>query len=228
MAEELRVSIDIVSDVVCPWCYVGQKRLEEAMTLAPEIGIDLRWRPYQLDPTIPPEGLDRDSYMKAKFGEDGRLEEMQVRLEEIGRDVGIVFHFADIARSPNTLDAHRLIRWAASADNNVQNAVAKRLFQFYFEEGRDVGDRAVLIEAARECGMDATLVETLLAAGADTQEVKTEIETARRMGVTGVPCFLFENRYAIIGAQDAETLADAMRQIAGAKARGELEGPAQG
>lgn len=229
MAEEQRISIDIVSDVVCPWCYVGQKRLEEAMALAPEIGVDLRWRPYQLDPTIPPEGHDRDSYMKAKFGDGGRLEEMQVRLEETGRDVGIVFHFADITRSPNTLDAHRVIRWAASTGGqNVQSAVAKRLFQFYFEEGRDVGDRAVLIEAARECGMDATLVETLLAAGADTDEVKAEIDTARRMGVTGVPCFLFENRYAVIGAQDAETLADAIRQIAGAKARGELDGAAEG
>ncbi|MGY6707554.1 MAG: DsbA family oxidoreductase [Rhizobiaceae bacterium] len=224
MAEEQRISIDIVSDVVCPWCYVGQKRLEEAMALAPEIGVDLRWRPYQLDPTIPPEGLDRDSYMKAKFGEDGRLEEMQVRLEELGRDAGIIFHFADITRSPNTLDAHRLIRWAASADGtDVQDAVVKRLFQLYFEEGRDVGDRAVLIAAARECGMDATLVETLLGAGADLDEVQAEIETARRMGVTGVPCFLFENRYAVIGAQDAETLADAIRQIAAAKARGELD-----
>lgn len=224
MAEEQRISIDIVSDVVCPWCYVGQKRLEEAMALAPEIGVDLRWRPYQLDPTIPPEGLDRHSYMKAKFGEDGRLEEMQVRLEELGRDAGIIFHFADITRSPNTLDAHRLIRWAASADGtDVQDAVVKRLFQLYFEEGRDVGDRAVLIAAARECGMDATLVETLLGAGADLDEVQAEIETARRMGVTGVPCFLFENRYAVIGAQDAETLADAIRQIAAAKARGELD-----
>ena len=114
---------------------------------------------------------------------------MQTRLEETGRDAGIVFHFGDITRSPNTLDAHRVIRWAASADGrNVQNAVAKRLFQFYFEEGRDVGDRAVLIEAARECGMDAALVETLLAADADVAEVKAEIDTARRMGVTGVPC----------------------------------------
>ena len=112
--------------------------------------------------------------------------------------------------------------------DDVQDAVARRLFQLYFEEGADVGDRAVLIGAARDCGMDATLVETLLAAGADVDEVRAEIETARRMGVTGVPCFLIENRYAIIGAQDAETLADAMRQIAGAKARGELDGPAQG
>jgi len=228
MAEELRISIDLVSDVVCPWCYVGQKRLEEAIALAPEVGIDLRWRPYQLDPTIPPAGLDRDSYMKAKFGDDGRLAEMQTRLEETGRDAGIVFHFGDITRSPNTLDAHRVIRWAASADGrNVQNAVAKRLFQFYFEEGRDVGDRAVLIEAARECGMDAALVETLLAADADVAEVKAEIDTARRMGVTGVPCYLIENRYAVMGAQDPETLADAIRQIAEAKARGELDTAAE-
>ena len=227
MENRQSLAIDVISDVVCPWCYVGQKRLEEAMAMAPEIDVRLRWRPYQLDPTIPPEGLDRKTYMEAKFGDEGRLEGMQARLEELGRDAGIVFHFELITRSPNTLDAHRLIRWAASVDGtDVQDAVARRLFQLYFEEGRDVGDRAVLIEAARECGMDATLVETLLAAGADVEEVKSEIETARRMGVTGVPCFLFENRYAVIGAQDAETLADAIRQVAAAKARGELDGPA--
>lgn len=226
MAEGQRIAIDVISDVVCPWCYVGQKRLEEAMAMAPEIGVDLRWRPYQLDPTIPREGHDRQTYMKAKFGDDGRLQEMQVRLEEIGRDVGIIFHFDDISRSPNTLDAHRLIRWAASADGkNAQHALVTRLFQLYFEEGADVGDRAVLVAAARETGMDATLVETLLSAGADVEEVKAEIETSRNMGVTGVPCFLLENRYAIMGAQDAETLADAIRQVAAAKARGELDGP---
>jgi predicted DsbA family dithiol-disulfide isomerase len=222
MAETL--SIDVVSDVVCPWCYVGQKRLDEAIAMVPEIAVDLRWRPYQLDPSIPPEGFERKAYMKAKFGDDGRLKEMQARLEEIGRDAGIVFHFDDITRSPNTLDAHRLIRWAASADGrNAQQAVVTRLFQLYFEEGADVGDRGVLIGAARAAGMDAALVETLLAAGADTDEVRAEIETAQRMGVTGVPCFLLQNRYAVIGAQDAETLADAIRQVAGAKARGELD-----
>lgn len=227
MAETL--TIDVVSDVVCPWCYVGQKRLEEAMALAPEIAVELRWRPYQLDPTIPPEGRDRDSYMIAKFGSAERLKEMHDRLEEVGRDAGIAFHFDDIARSPNTLDAHRLIRWAASADGaNVQNAVVSRLFELYFEEGADVGDRAVLVEAARETGMDTALVETLLAAGADREEVEAEIDTARRMGVTGVPCFLLESRYAVMGAQPPETLADAIRQVAEAKARGELHQPAGG
>lgn len=229
MEDRQSLAIDVVSDVVCPWCYVGQKRLEEAMALAPEIEVRLRWRPYQLDPDIPPEGHDRKAYMQAKFGDGGRLEEMQARLEELGRDAGIMFRFDDISRSPNTLDAHRLIRWAASADGaNAQNAVVKRLFQLYFEEGADVGDRQVLIDAARDAGMDAALVETLLATGADIDEVEAEIDTARRMGVTGVPCFLLENRYAIMGAQDAGTLADAMRQVAGAKARGELDEPAGG
>jgi predicted DsbA family dithiol-disulfide isomerase len=219
------LSIDVISDVVCPWCYVGQKRLEEAMALAPEVEIDLRWRPYQLDPTIPPEGHERQSYMLAKFGDAERLRQAHARLEEMGRDAGIAFHFDDITRAPNTLDAHRLIRWAASADGqNIQHAVVTRLFQLYFEEGADVGDRAVLVEAARETGMDVALVETLLAAGADTEEVKAEIETAQRMGVTGVPCFLIEGRYAVVGAQEAETLADAIRLVAAAKARGEMDG----
>ena len=125
--------------------------------------------------------------------------------------------------SPNTLDAHRVIRWAGSAGSDVQNRLVRSLFRAYFERGENVGDHAVLTQAAKEAGMDAAVVETLLASDADRDAVANEAATASRMGITGVPCFLFESKYAVMGAQDAATLADAIRQIAAAKARGELE-----
>ena len=145
------LTIDIVSDVVCPWCYVGEKRLEEA--LAEEAGpVAVRWRPYQLDPTIPEAGLDRAEYMEKKFGNSGRVKSAHDNLTRLGAEVGLPFAFDKIKRSPNTLDAHRLIRWAASA--GVQAKVVDRLFKAYFVEGRDIGDRNVLLAIAGECGLD--------------------------------------------------------------------------
>lgn len=223
MTERQHITIDVVSDTVCPWCFIGQKRLDRAVADVPEIDIGIRWRPFQLDPTIPPEGRDRRAYLMAKFGDEKRIEDMHENIARAGAEEGISFAFGAIKISPNTLDAHRLIRWAASSGEDVQNRVARRLFQLYFEEGANIGDRSVLADAAAECGMDRAVVETLLAGNADTAEVREEIETAARMGVRGVPCFLIEGRYAVMGAQSAEALADAVRQVAAAKARGELE-----
>ena len=192
------------------------------MTL-PDINVEVRWRPFQLDPTIPPEGKDRREYMLAKFGSEERIREIHARIEPLGEAEGIDFDFGAIKVSPNTLDAHRVIRWAGAAGEAVQNRLVRRLFQLYFEKGANIGDHAVLVDAARDAGMDAAVVETLLATDADIEAVRTEIATASRMGITGVPCFLLEGKYAVMGAQDADTLADAIRQVAAAKARGELE-----
>ncbi len=213
----------MVSDVVCPWCFIGQKRLEKAVELVPEIAVDIHWRPYQLDSTIPPQGKDRKQYMLAKFGSEERIRQIHATIEPLGVDEGIAFDFAAIKVAPNTLDAHRIIRWAGSAGNGVQHKLVGRLFQLNFEEGANVGDHAVLIKAARESGLDASVIETLLPTDADAEAVRAEIATASRMGITGVPCFLLEGKYAVMGAQDSETLADALRQVAAAKARGELE-----
>ena len=140
------LTIDVVSDVVCPWCYLGEKRLEAA--LAEESRpVSIRWRPYQLDPTIPAGGLDRAEYMERKFGRDGRLKSVHDQLVRLGAEVGISFAFDRIERAPNTLDAHRLIRWAGTAGG--QREVVDRLFHAYFVEGRDIGDRAVLLDVAR-------------------------------------------------------------------------------
>jgi predicted DsbA family dithiol-disulfide isomerase len=158
------LTIDVVSDVVCPWCYLGEKRLEAALAGEPQ-PVAVRWRPYQLDPTIPKGGLDRAEYMAKKFGRDGRLQSIHDNLTRLGTELGVPFAFDKIKRSPNTLDAHRLIRWALSA--GVQGKVVDRLFEAYFVEGRDIGDRGVLIEIASECGLEGALVEKLLTEGAD-------------------------------------------------------------
>jgi predicted DsbA family dithiol-disulfide isomerase len=201
------LTIDVVSDVVCPWCYLGKKRLEHALALEPQ-PIEVHWRPYQLDPSIPKGGVDRRAYLTNKFGNDGRIEAAHERLGALGAEEGIAFAFDRIARAPNTLDAHRLIRWAFLS--GAQDKVVDRLFGLYFEEGRDIGDRALLIEAARECGMDAKVVEKLLAEGADEDEVRAEIAQAQQLGVTGVPFFIFAQRFAVPGAQSADVLTAAI------------------
>lgn len=223
MIEPTELMVDVISDVACPWCFIGMKRLERAIELAPDIKVSVRWRPYQLDPSIPREGLPRREYMLKKFGSEERLREIHAHVASAGEAEGIRFNFDAMQVSANTLDAHRMIRWAASpkAPAHAQSHVVRRLFEMNFEEARDIGDHAVLADAAGEAGLDAALVETLLASNADEEAVRKEIETAAQMGVRGVPCFLLEGRYAIMGAQEPEALADAIRQVAGAKARGE-------
>ncbi|MCC6203717.1 MAG: DsbA family oxidoreductase [Hyphomicrobiales bacterium] len=218
MADKQTVTVDVVSDVVCPWCYIGQKRLERAITAVPELDVEVRWRPYQLDPTIPAEGKDRRQYMIDKFGSEERIAEIHERIEGLGKDEGIDFAFDRIKVAPNTLDAHRVIRWAGAAGNGIQNELVRRLFSLNFEQGRNIGDPAVLIDAARDSGMDEAVVMTLLPTEADRAEVQNEIATASLMGITGVPCFLLESKYAVMGAQDTATLADALRQVAAEKA----------
>jgi predicted DsbA family dithiol-disulfide isomerase len=203
------LTIDIVSDVVCPWCYLGEKRLEAALAEAPQ-PVAVRWRPYQLDPTIPVGGLDRADYMAKKFGKSGRLQTAHDNLTRLGAEVGLPFAFDKIKRAPNTLDAHRVIRWANSA--GVQGKVVDRLFKAYFVEGRDIGDRGVLTDIAGECGLDAQLVEKLLAEGADVDLVREEIAHAQAIGVSGVPFFIFADRLGVPGAQDPSVLIGAMAQ----------------
>ncbi len=223
MADRQTLTIDVVSDVVCPWCYLGQKRLDKAISAVPDVDVSVNWRPFQLDPTIPPEGMDRKAYMKAKFGDEARLRDAHARLEALGKAEGIDYAFDAITVSPNTLDAHRVIRWAGAEGAETQNRLVRDLFKTYFERGENIGDRAVLVDVARGAGMEAAVVESLLAGNADSEAVANEAATASRMGVTGVPCFLFEGKYAVMGAQDVSTLTDAIRQIAAAKARGELD-----
>lgn len=198
--------IDVVSDVVCPWCYLGKRRLEAA--LAQSGGAEVRWRPYQLDPTIPAAGVERKAYMRAKFRDEARLAEAHARLTALGLEAGIAFDFEAISRSPNTLDAHRLIRFASAAGK--ADEVVERLFAAYFERGLDIGDRAVLAEIGRDAGLDE--VEARLAREEGVAQVQADMDAARRGGVEGVPFFLFGSKYAVSGAQSAEILAAAMAE----------------
>ncbi|MFO1236440.1 MAG: DsbA family oxidoreductase [Alphaproteobacteria bacterium] len=215
------MKIDIISDTVCPWCFIGKRRLEEAMAQRPEISFEVNWRPYQLDPGVPREGMDRRDYMRAKFGDTERVKGMSEAIRETGRAVGIAFAFEKQERRPNTIDSHRVVHWAGSV--GVQDAVVEALFRAYFEDGRDIGDAAVLSEIAGQCGMDRELVEELLASEADRELVLSEAGLAGQMGVQGVPAFIFEGKYALVGAQDAAVLVrviDKVREKEAAAAAG--------
>jgi predicted DsbA family dithiol-disulfide isomerase len=211
------ISIDVVSDVICPWCFIGKKNLEAAAGELEGIDLTIAWRPYQLDPTIPPQGRDRRQYMEAKFGGPEKTRAIHQRVSDAGKGAGIDFDFDAIEVSPNTLDAHRLIRWAGGSGLDVQDRLVTRLFELYFQEGVNIGDHEVLAGVARECGLDETLVRELLASEADTTNVQREIAQAQQMGVTGVPFFIIDGKYAVTGAQPPEVLADALRQIAAEK-----------
>lgn len=198
------MQIDVVSDTVCPWCFVGKRRLEEALKQRPDIAFDVRWRPYQLDPLVPKEGVDRKEYMRAKFGDGDRPKGMGDALRAIGTEVGIPFAFDKQEKRPNTVDSHRLVRWASSV--GLQDALVEALFEAFFIDGRDVGDRQVLTEIAAKCGMDAELVEDLLASDADVELVERECQLAGEMGIQGVPAYVIDNRFLLVGAQDAAVL----------------------
>jgi predicted DsbA family dithiol-disulfide isomerase len=202
--------IDIVSDVVCPWCYVGKKHIEKALANMPDIDAVVRWHPFQLDPSIPAEGYDRKAYMAKKFGDGGQLKAAHERLEALGNSNGIAFQFDAISRSPNTLDAHRLIRWADEA--GVQDAIVSSLFQSYFEEGLDIGDSLILAFIAGKAGMDSDLVAARLETDMDVESIRSEIAEAGRIGVSGVPFFILAQKLAVSGAQPSEVLMDAIRQ----------------
>ena len=213
MADNTPLSIDIVSDVMCPWCYIGQKNLDAAKAIASEVDVSVHWRPYQLDPTLPPQGKDRQQYLNEKFGGEERAAGIYQRVKDAGQQSGIDFRFDLMKVSPNTLDAHRLIRWAGGVSPQVQDKLVRRLFEMFFVEGGNVGDHAVLLDAAEHAGMDVELVRELLASDRDKQAIQEEIGRAQQMGVTGVPFFIIANKYAISGAQPPEVLANAIRQI---------------
>jgi predicted DsbA family dithiol-disulfide isomerase len=212
-----KVKIDVISDVVCPWCYLGKARLEAALNAMPEIEADIHWRPYMLDPSIPRAGVDRKAYMEAKFGAGPRLGQIHEQLNSFGREAGIHYDFDAIKIAPNTMSAHRLIRWAAQAGPGKQDRVVDLLFKAYFEEGRDIGSAPVLIEIAKRAGMDAAIVETLLPTDAEEAGVIGEIATSKQMGITGVPCFIIDQKYAVSGAQTPDILIDAINNAVAAR-----------
>ena len=207
-----KLHLDVVIDVVCPWCFVGKRRLDAAIESLPDIDFTVRYRPFQLDATIPAGGKSREAYLNDKFRDPARVAAMHRQIESVGADLDIPFAFADIEVSPNTLDAHRLVHWA-TLEGKGDSAV-ERLFSLYFVEGEDIGQAEVLKRAAADIGMDPEAVATKLANGTDREAVEEEIAFASRLGITGVPCTIVASKFAISGAQPADVMADALRQIA--------------
>lgn len=194
--------IDIVSDVVCPWCYIGKRRLQKALALRPALAAEITWRPFQLNPDMPPGGMDRQVYLAAKFGAAAHSERLHGTIAEAGASAGIAFAFDRIRRTPNTRDAHRLIRYATAEGH--ADALVEALFRAYFVEGRDIGDRAVLAEIAGENGLDAEEAQTWLESPSEIEQILADDRNARRLGINAVPCFIFERHYAVSGAQEPE------------------------
>lgn len=204
--------LDAVSDVICPWCWIGKHQLERALAfLAPEgLRFTVQWRPFQLNPDLPREGVDRLAYRARKFGSLERAAERDAEVAAAGAKVGLGFRHDLIARTPNTLMAHRLIRFAER--EGVQNAVVEALFRAYFTAGRDIGDPAELAACAASTGLDPHAVERFLASEEDTTAVLAEDAAARSAGVNGVPSFFLDGHYLFAGALPAERIADALRQ----------------
>ena len=198
------MQIDFISDTVCPWCFIGKRRLARAMAQRPNVIFDVRYRPYRLDPTVPKGGLDREAYLAAKFGKNGGIQDAQRIIAAEGAKEGIEFDFTAIRRAPNTLDSHRLIRWAALT--GAQDEVVERLFAAYFENGEDIGDVRILADIADVSGMDGAQVADMLESDQDTALVEREDQLAREMGVTGVPAMIFANKVAVSGAREPEVL----------------------
>ena len=207
------MKIEMISDVICPWCFLGKRRLDKAIALVPEIKVEVIYRPFFLDPSIPAEGLGRDEYMRSKFG-DRDLKALHKPLEEAGKKDGVPYHFEKITRTPNTLDAHRLIRWAKQFVPDKQAEMKEALLCAYWRDGRDVGDHKVLSEIATSVGMDGREIAILLSQDTDKLTVLEEVEKAYQLGVSGVPTFVFNNKYGVSGAQEVETLAQVIRDVA--------------
>jgi predicted DsbA family dithiol-disulfide isomerase len=204
--------VDVVSDVVCPWCFIGKRKLETALERLherePEADVRVRWHPFQLNPDLPADGIPREAYLAAKFGGRGRADEIYARVKRAGAEVGIAFEFDRIERQPNTLDAHRLIAWAQEQGDAAP--VVDRLFNAYFLEGCMIGERDELARLATECGYAEADVRAFLASMALRDEVEAEDREARGVGISGVPFFIFDGRTAVSGAHEPDTLLEAL------------------
>lgn len=208
------VQVDIVSDVVCPWCWLGY-RLFKAAANQVKTPLELSWRPYMLDPTVPAEGMDYKAYMKNKFGDSppDKFKAMRTMLEEKGPQYGIDFQFNKITKRPNTLNAHRVMRWAQN-NADAGSETAEKLFNAFFTEGKDIGDIEVLTTIAENAGLDADITKDLLSSDKDANAVREEIMFFRNLGISGVPTFIYNGQFAIQGAQDPEAHTQAIQQAA--------------
>ena len=207
------IKLDIFSDPICPWCYIGKARLDAALEIRPDHGFIIEWHPFMLNPAMPPEGMDRRSYMEAKFGGQQKAVAAYLPVQQAVEESGLPFDLSRISRTPSTLNAHRLIHWAGLEGR--QNAVVAALFRGYFAEGADIGDASVLVGIAGKAGMDAALVERLLASDAEVDEIRARDADIRARGLQGVPAFVIDGQHVVPGAQSTPFWLNVMDQLAG-------------
>ena len=212
--------VEIVSDTICPWCFIGKRRFERALAERPQPALRIGWRPFQLNPEMPPGGIDRQDYLAQKFGGAERAGQVYDPIHDAGRSAGITFAFGKIRRTPNTINSHRLIHRAA--ESGAQDAMVEALFRAYFLEGQDIEGVESLATIAEGAGMDRAAVTAYLESDADIDTVKAEDAMARRMGIQGVPCFIFNRKFAVSGAQEPAVFLKAF-DMAVADERGETE-----
>ncbi|WP_108263410.1 DsbA family oxidoreductase [Mangrovicoccus ximenensis] len=207
------IKLDVISDPICPWCYIGKTRLDQALAQRPKHPFVIEWHPFQLNPDMPREGIDRKGYYETKFGSKEAAAETVTSIMAAAKETGLEFDLSAIPRVPNTLDAHRLILWAEV--EGCQGPVVDALFHAYFQEGRDIGDRDVLCDIADAAGMDAAMMHRLLDSDADLKLIVERDAAFRGMGVTGVPTFLVDRKQAVPGAQPADLWVQVIDEIAG-------------
>jgi predicted DsbA family dithiol-disulfide isomerase len=199
-----RLQIEVVFDLICPWCYLGTRRLRRALRARPDILADILWRPFLLNPDIPAGGLPRQEFLTRKFGGEERARRLHATIAELGRAEGVPFRFDRIRRMPSSLDAHRLVRYAAR--EGLADAMVDTLFHAHFAEGADLGHIDTLNLLAMRVGLDLPGAHRFLDSGAETDAVHAENLRAHRLGINGVPCFVIAGRHAIAGAQEPEVL----------------------
>jgi predicted DsbA family dithiol-disulfide isomerase len=219
MPDNQPVRIDVVSDVVCPWCFIGKHRLERALALRPDVPVEVHYRPYFLNDWIPREGISREDYLTRKFGSVDRYKGIAQRVGAAAAEDGLVYASDKMKRQPNTLDCHRLIRWAEAIGKSAE--MKQKLMDLYFTQGADLTDRETLVKAAAEVGLNAKTVGDALAGDKDVAEIEQEALAAKEAGIDGVPCFIFGGKFAVSGAQSPEYLADAIDRMAQGQAAAE-------
>jgi predicted DsbA family dithiol-disulfide isomerase len=206
------IKLDILSDPICPWCFIGKTNLDRALEQRPGHPFAIEWHPFQLNPDMPADGMDRRAYMEAKFGgRDGAVRAYTPVVQAAER-AGLTLNFEGIARTPSTLDAHRLIHWAGLEGR--QTAAVSALFRAYFVDGQDIGDRATLADIAARIGLDRAMTERLLASDADAEDIRARDAHARERGVTGVPTFVIANQHVVVGAQPTDLWLQVIDELA--------------
>lgn len=209
------VRIDVVSDVVCPWCFIGKRRLEQAIALNPDIPVEVHYHPFFLNDWIPAEGISREQYLTTKFGSPERYKDIAQRVSAAAAQDGLVYAIDKVSRQPNTTDSHRLIHWAALQGKAPE--MKQRLMELYFSEGADLSDNAVLVKAAADVGLDADAVAKKLDSNEDLDIVSQRVEAAKSAGIQGVPFFIVDNAFALSGAQEPDQLAAVIQRAANEK-----------